>query len=199
VNFGLVLRRPNWDRPDYRTNGFSETSHSAFCWTQVLRTVSRLQVSVDTQVEISIAQSLHGLAVWLKHPRAQEGGWGTLLNGVARGDRWLGRLFGIWVWRWERQWLMASGPSAPLRVNPSRLRVNEWREKRFEERSRSLLPRSGSGWEAEGKAEIETGKEKRDFSLRRPTHSQERMRKKKVGLLRSKWRAGRGEDGKTRN
>ena len=74
---------------------------------------------------------------------------------------------------------MASDPSAPLRVN-------DWREKRFEERSRSLPPRRARDDRRRGRRKLETGKEKRDFSLRRPTHSQERMRKKKVGLLRSK-------------
>ena len=60
----------------------------------------------------------------------------------------------------------------------------EWEGMKIEERSRSL--RCGRDDRRRGRRKLETGKEKRDFSLRRPTHSQERMRKKKVGLLRSK-------------
>jgi len=45
---------------------------------------------------------------------------------------------------------------------------------------------SGSGVEGEERSARQTQKEKRDFSLRRPTFTRERKRRKKIGLLRSK-------------
>ncbi len=47
---------------------------------------------------------------------------------------------------------VASGPSAPLRVNPSRLRVNEWGEMKIEERIRSLR----CGGMTDGERKLET-------------------------------------------
>ena len=61
----------------------------------------------------------------------------------------------------------------------------ETRRQKLESRGQKVESRkSKARWRPEGRRY--TGEEKRDFSLRRPTHSQERMRKKKVGLLRSK-------------
>src|SRR5260370_18051806 len=47
---------------------------------------------------------------------------------------------------------------------------------------------SGRGVEGEERSARQTQKEKRDFSLRRPTFSRERKRRKKIALPRSKLR-----------
>src|SRR5258708_32107159 len=112
---------------------------------------------------------------------------------MQNGNAYLGTLRGPWIEsggflgfdfggeKGSDEWAFGSAQGKPFEAQGKRVA-----RKRFEERSRSLPTRRARDDRRRGRRKLETRKEKRDFSLRRSTHSQGRKRKKKVGLLRSK-------------
>src|SRR5260370_28349534 len=112
---------------------------------------------------------------------------------MQNGNAYLGRLRGPWIEsggflefdfggeKGSDEWPFGSAQGKPFEAQGKRVA-----RKRFEERSRSVPTRRARDDRRRGRRKLETGKKKREFSLRRPTQSQERMRKKKIGLLPSK-------------